>query len=136
MAKASDSFIGLNCGHEVGVAATKSFTSQLIILYRLLELFDFQYTLECYVPAKKRKVGYFSLPLLYKAQFIGQIDLKVDRKTKILWVKNLVWEAAIKQPKKYMEVLKKALVEFAQFNDCNKIQSLETSLNRVEEMEV
>ena len=40
LAKASDSFIGLNCGHEVGVAATKSFTSQITILYRLLEKFD------------------------------------------------------------------------------------------------
>ncbi len=40
LVKASDSFIGLNCGYEVGVAATKSFTSQLTILYRLLEKFD------------------------------------------------------------------------------------------------
>jgi glucosamine--fructose-6-phosphate aminotransferase (isomerizing) len=40
LVKASDSFIGLNCGHEIGVAATKSFTSQLTILYRLLEKFD------------------------------------------------------------------------------------------------
>ena len=37
LVKMSDSFIGLNCGYEVGVAATKSFTSQLIILYRILE---------------------------------------------------------------------------------------------------
>ena len=40
LAKASDSFIGLNCGYEVGVAATKSFTSQITVLYRLLEKFD------------------------------------------------------------------------------------------------
>lgn len=40
LVKASDASIGLNCGHEVGVAATKSFTSQIIILYRLLEKFD------------------------------------------------------------------------------------------------
>ena len=40
LVKASDSFIGLNCGYEVGVAATKSFTSQITILYRLLEKFD------------------------------------------------------------------------------------------------
>jgi len=40
LAKASDSFIGLNCGYEVGVAATKSFTSQITILYRLLEKFN------------------------------------------------------------------------------------------------
>jgi len=40
LVKSSDSFIGLNCGHEVGVAATKSFTSQITIFYRLLEKFD------------------------------------------------------------------------------------------------
>ena len=40
LAKESDSFIGLNCGYEVGVAATKSFTSQITILYNLLEKFD------------------------------------------------------------------------------------------------
>ena len=40
LVKASDSFVGLNCGYEVGVAATKSFTSQMIVLYRLLEKFD------------------------------------------------------------------------------------------------
>ncbi len=40
LVKSSDSFIGLNCGHEIGVAATKSFTSQITIFYRLLEKFD------------------------------------------------------------------------------------------------
>ena len=40
LAKISDSFVGLNCGYEVGVAATKSFTSQLVILYKILERFQ------------------------------------------------------------------------------------------------
>ena len=40
LVKASDASIGLNCGFEVGVAATKSFTSQVTILYRLLEKFE------------------------------------------------------------------------------------------------
>ena len=40
LVKASDASIGLNCGYEVGVAATKSFTSQITILYKLLEKFD------------------------------------------------------------------------------------------------
>jgi len=33
----SSLFIGMNCGPEVGVAATKSFTSQLAILYKITE---------------------------------------------------------------------------------------------------
>ena len=40
LAKISDSFVGLNCGYEIGVAATKSFTSQLVILYKILERFQ------------------------------------------------------------------------------------------------
>jgi len=32
--------IGLNCGPEIGVAATKSFTSQIIILLKILQLLD------------------------------------------------------------------------------------------------
>lgn len=37
LAGISDVCIGLNCGPEIGVAATKSFTSQLAVLYRLTE---------------------------------------------------------------------------------------------------
>ena len=35
LAQESDVVIGLNCGPEIGVAATKSFTSQLAILYKI-----------------------------------------------------------------------------------------------------
>ncbi|HLA21946.1 MAG TPA: glutamine--fructose-6-phosphate transaminase (isomerizing) [Nitrosopumilaceae archaeon] len=35
---ASSISIGLNCGPEIGVAATKSFTSQLVILYKITEM--------------------------------------------------------------------------------------------------
>ena len=36
LARESDVVIGMNCGPEIGVAATKSFTSQLAILYRVV----------------------------------------------------------------------------------------------------
>ena len=35
LSQESDSVINLNCGPEIGVAATKSFTSQLAILYKI-----------------------------------------------------------------------------------------------------
>lgn len=38
LARLSDSFLTLNCGPEIGVAATKSFTSQLMILYNIVNL--------------------------------------------------------------------------------------------------
>ena len=37
LAREADVVIGLNCGPEIGVAATKSFTSQLVILYRIVQ---------------------------------------------------------------------------------------------------
>ena len=37
LAREADIVIGMNCGPEIGVAATKSFTSQLVILYKIVK---------------------------------------------------------------------------------------------------
>jgi len=37
LAREADVVIGMNCGPEIGVAATKSFTSQLVILYKIVQ---------------------------------------------------------------------------------------------------
>lgn len=37
LARESDIVIGINCGPEIGVAATKSFTSQLCVFFRIIE---------------------------------------------------------------------------------------------------
>ena len=37
LSQESDVVVGLNCGPEIGVAATKSFTSQLAILYKITD---------------------------------------------------------------------------------------------------
>ncbi|NWJ28122.1 glutamine--fructose-6-phosphate transaminase (isomerizing) [Marine Group I thaumarchaeote] len=37
LARISDVVIGMNCGPEIGVAATKSFTSQLVIIYKIVQ---------------------------------------------------------------------------------------------------
>jgi glucosamine--fructose-6-phosphate aminotransferase (isomerizing) len=37
LARESDIVIGMNCGPEIGVAATKSFTTQLVILYKIIQ---------------------------------------------------------------------------------------------------
>ena len=51
---------------------------------RLKLLFGFDYQIECYVPAAKRKIGYFGLPLLFRNEFIGQMDCKAHRKNNVL----------------------------------------------------
>lgn len=99
------------------------FDNLVILRQRVQQLFDFSYTLECYVTAKKRKIGYFSLPILYGKTFVGQVDLKADRKTKILWIKNLVWETTIKKQEAVYPPFLKKLKAFMVFNGCNTIES-------------
>ena len=52
---------------------------------RTQELFDFEYTLEMYKPAAKRRWGYFALPILHDARLVGKVD-GADRKASVLRV--------------------------------------------------
>jgi uncharacterized protein len=43
------------------------------------ELWGFDYAWEAYVPAPKRKRGYYALPILSGTEFVGHVDMKADR---------------------------------------------------------
>jgi len=47
---------------------------------RLKRLFGFEYVNEMFVPAEKRRWGYYVYPLLEGERFVGRIELKADRK--------------------------------------------------------
>ena len=53
---------------------------------RTEELFDFEYTLEMYKPAAKRRWGYFALPILHGDRLVGKLDASADRKAGVLRV--------------------------------------------------
>jgi uncharacterized protein YcaQ len=46
---------------------------------RALELFGFDYQLEMYKPADKRRWGYYALPVLYGDRLVGKLDATADR---------------------------------------------------------
>jgi uncharacterized protein YcaQ len=53
---------------------------------RAEELFDFEYYLEMYKPAEKRRWGYFALPVLHDDRLVGKVDAIADRKVSALRV--------------------------------------------------
>ncbi len=59
---------------------------------RLERIFGFDYTIEIFVPQKKRKYGYYVFPLLEGDRFVGRIDMKAERAADRLAVKALWME--------------------------------------------
>jgi uncharacterized protein len=56
---------------------------------RARELFDYEYTLEMYKPAAKRRWGYYALPVLHEDRLVGKVDAAADRKAGILRVRAI-----------------------------------------------
>ena len=95
------------------------FDNLIINRKRILDVFDFDYKLECYLPAVKRKFGFFSMPILYQDRFIGLLDAKAERKNKVLQINNLI--QFTKLNKREEKLLNSAIEDFAVFNNCQTI---------------
>ncbi|MFL5775572.1 MAG: winged helix-turn-helix domain-containing protein [Chloroflexota bacterium] len=54
--------------------------------------FNFDYIWEVYVPAPKRRWGYYVLPILYGDRIVGRIEPRADRKAGMLRILGLWWE--------------------------------------------
>ncbi|WOJ98554.1 crosslink repair DNA glycosylase YcaQ family protein [Congregibacter brevis] len=97
------------------------FDNAVIQRDRLKALFDFNYQIECYVPAPKRKHGYFSLPLLYGDAFVGRMDCKAHRKDRHFEIKALHCESAKFEDSAAVAAFKDAALQFSEFNGCDRL---------------
>ena len=58
----------------------------------LRRCYDFDYVWEVYVPAAKRRWGYYVLPILYGDRMVGRIEPRIDRRANTLRIVGAWWE--------------------------------------------
>ena len=83
---------------------------------RAIELFDFDYKLECYTPEAKRRYGYFTLPILRRGTIIGRLDAKAHRKDGRLEIKSLHLEDRTRLSQAMLQDLAGCIRQFAQWH--------------------
>lgn len=105
------------------------FDNLLIQRKRIKQLFNYDYQIECYVPANKRKIGYFSLPLLWGRTFVGQMDVKMDRKSGVLNILNLHLQTD--KLDEFIVELKTELNKFLTFNNGKSIHVSKITADKI-----
>jgi uncharacterized protein len=93
---------------------------------RALELFGFDYRLECYTPAPRRRYGYFCLPILRRGALVGRMDAKAHRRDGVFEVKSLELEPGVRASERFVHDIVAVLVRCARWHGCNRIQVTHT----------
>ncbi|WP_025144250.1 winged helix-turn-helix domain-containing protein [Pedobacter jeongneungensis] len=109
-----------NVSIEEEVFILSPFDTLNVFRARLKDFFDFDYQIECFVPAPKRKFGYFSLPILAGEKFIARMDAKANRKQKTLIIHNIHFEP-VEIDEKIIDKFVRNLKEFILFNKCQDV---------------
>jgi uncharacterized protein len=93
---------------------------------RGLSLFDFDYRMESYTPAKDRQYGYFSLPILHHGKLVGRLDPKAHRREKRMEIKMITLEPGNPIDDELASALKTTLAEFSHWHGMTTCEIIET----------
>jgi len=88
---------------------------------RARELFDFDYRLECYTPADKRRYGYFTLPILRRGALVGRVDAKAHRKAGVFELKALALEPGVRASARLADDIAAAVIRCARWHACSQV---------------
>jgi uncharacterized protein YcaQ len=76
---------------------------------RAQRLFNFDYRFEAFVPAKKRRYGYYVMPILEGDRLVGRLDPRHDRDRQTLVIDRVWWEKGVKRTRERRRQFKNAL---------------------------
>lgn len=82
---------------------------------RLQRLFGFDYRVEMFVPASKRRWGYYVYPLLEGDRFVGRLEVAANRKAGTMTVANFWPEPGVLWPPSRSARLQAELARLARF---------------------
>jgi uncharacterized protein YcaQ len=89
---------------------------------RVRAMFDFEYTIECYTPAARRRFGYFVLPILHRGRLVGRLDAKAHRSEGVFEIKALFLEPGVEPEPSLIQALAMAIAGTARWHDTPKIK--------------
>ena len=89
---------------------------------RAKKLFDFDYKWEVYVPAHKRRWGYYTLPILYGDDLVARLDPRLDRKTMTLRVLGFWLEEDAPKDETFASALANGLGRFAKLAGAQRVE--------------
>jgi uncharacterized protein YcaQ len=99
----------------------------------LRSLYDFDYVWEVYVPASKRRWGYYVLPLLFGDRLVGRIEPRFDRRAGRLQVIDVWWEDGFDPltTEGFVPAFAEALEALARFGNMNRVALPRTTRHRL-----
>jgi hypothetical protein len=89
---------------------------------RTAKLFNFDFTIEIYVPAHKRQYGYYVLPILHGDRLIGRIDPKMNREHGRLHIHAVHAEKDTPLNRRTGRAIRDAIEDLAAFLDASDIR--------------
>jgi hypothetical protein len=90
----------------------------------LRSLFDFDYPLELFHPAPKRRYGWYVLAILFRDRFVGRIEPRIDRADGRVDVIGLWWEEgfAPRRADGFVGAMRAALRDYLRFAEARRLE--------------
>ncbi len=89
---------------------------------RAADFFGFDYRIECYTPAPRRRYGYFVLPILCRGRLVGRLDAKAHRGDGVFEVKALFLQEGQRPDAVLARAVAAAIDECAQWHATPRIR--------------